>query len=77
MISLVIKGDMVAAFAAADRQAVELTSVQTTYKSFGSATTYASCDCSMRSRVINWYCRDDGIAPYPAGSLLFYSIKGA
>jgi hypothetical protein len=72
MITLLIKGDMVAAYAAADRHEVELTSIQTVYRSLGSAETHASCDLSALSSVVKWYLEGD--APYPTGSLLLYTI---
>jgi hypothetical protein len=75
MISLVIKGDSVAAFAAADRHKVELTSIQTNYRSFGSAETYASCDASALNAVIAWYCACKEVAPYSTGTLLLYTNR--
>lgn len=72
MISLLIKGDMVAAFAAADRHNVELTAIQTVYKAFGSAETHAACNVLALPAVIKWYL--DGDMPYPTGSLLLYSV---
>jgi len=68
MISLVIKGNISAAFKAADAFGVELTSL-----AYNNNTCYASTIPECMPKVIEWYCDTDGPAPYPAGSLLFYT----
>lgn len=72
MITLVIKGDIPAAFKAADAHGVELISIATHNKF---KQTIASTIPECLPKVIAWFCEDfnDIDCELSPGSLLFYS----
>ena len=73
MISLIIKGGLHAAIAAAYERGIKLDTIA--QPCLGNET-FAGVSDDKLSAVIDWYCATDGIAPYPAGSLLLYTIQG-
>lgn len=76
MIHLHIKGDMAAAFKAADAHQVELFSLATTYRDGGIADSYASAPDRFEPLAQRWFCEEAEIVMgygYPAGTLLHYS----
>jgi hypothetical protein len=69
MITLLIKGDMVAAALAASAHGVKLHRI-TTHDAFREC--IADADVSALGKVIAWFC-EPGEAPFPDGALTFYS----
>jgi hypothetical protein len=69
MITLIIKGDIAAAFKAADAYGVELCALAT-HNKFNECIASTIPECLPK--VVHWYC-DTTRAPYPAGTLMFYS----
>jgi hypothetical protein len=79
MIHLNIKGDLAAAFKAADEHKVELTSVACIYRE-GPARCLASTKDEFRAQVQAWFCENPEIINsygYPDGTLLFYNDEEA
>lgn len=72
MITLIIKGDLRAAYDAADENDVELHSIATHNK-------FNECIASTPDRfmpyLVRWYCKENfhEVMGYPAGTLMFYS----
>lgn len=75
MIHLHIKGDMHAAFKAADERRIKLTSIQCRYRAV--AECFAIVEPHHEPKVRAWYHEDadliDGYG-YPTGTLLHFSI---
>ena len=80
MIHLNIKGDIAAAFKAADERKIELTSVAVIYRDGGIPECVASARDERRAQVQAWFCENPDIIDgygYPAGTLLFYNDEEA
>jgi hypothetical protein len=69
MITLIIKGDMVAAALAASAHSVKLCSMHM-HPRFRECIAYA--DSTALRNVVAWFC-EPGEAPFPDGALTFYS----
>jgi hypothetical protein len=72
MITLIISGDYKDAFAAADEHNVELTSI--TRLSQGDI--FATCYDAASVNVIRWFNENPGAAPFPDGTLLYFTQTG-
>lgn len=70
MLTLVIKGDITAAYKAADAHMVELTSIT---ERCGSDECIASAPRHCLFNVMRWFIAEQENAPFPAGTLLFYN----
>jgi hypothetical protein len=80
MIHLHIKGDMHAAFKAADARKIELTSIACIYRKSGIPECVASTKDELRSQVQAWFCENTEMIEgygHPAGTLLFYNDEEA
>ena len=76
MIHLSIKGDIHAAWRAADKHGIELTSIAVTYRDGGIAACVASTYDRFIHGVREWYHEDAEIVMgygYPQGTLLHFS----
>jgi hypothetical protein len=75
MISLHIKGDMVAALRAARKHRVNITAIQVRYRS-GIAECFAATSLNRLPEVQAWYADDGEIIDgygFPAGTLLLFT----
>lgn len=71
MITLHIKGDIKQVFASADEHQVELFSIAQICDGRGNCV--ASTPDRFLPLVIRWFCDGMDVAPFPAGTLLFYT----
>lgn len=72
MITLIIKGTIQEAFAAADKHGIELTSIVPHAR-------WAECICTTNAPshlVAQWFGEFNGEPPYPPGSVTWYGEKG-
>jgi hypothetical protein len=74
MINLIIKGNMFDAFTASHQRGIALISATQMFNDRPSEVV-ASCGAAYLNAVRSWFIESDGPAPYPAGTLLFYSDK--
>ena len=76
MITLIIKGDMPAAINAACARKIALTSFATRIPPLCKEwETIASANIDQLDAVRQWYASGAQDAPFPAGTLLHYSVK--
>lgn len=74
MINLIIKGNMFDAFNAAHDRGIALVSAAQLFTDRPSEVVASVADNAMDA-VRAWFMASDGPAPYPTGTLLFYSNK--